>query len=187
MGPSNFWVKTFNLNNRKFLTVLCIFFLILVIGVAQSSHFIENLRSNSAMVVENSPDQVAVVINAANQKIVLLTSSRKDASQSIEQIGGLTDLKLSLPDKIFLEETKKIGEISFTSVSNSSELPMLNSRSIKELKNLIETAASKPAQMVEAPQITSRIFIPGRSEIYGIRSNGDVVEIGADGQIIDTK
>ena len=69
-GPSNFWVKSFNLNNKKIVFSICILFLISVIGSALNKEIIGNyyklptIRARDDLVTWLHP------INTSDQKSV---------------------------------------------------------------------------------------------------------------------
>jgi hypothetical protein len=189
------------LESRKFILTICCVFLLVVIGTTfgrgtkvetnkidhtniEPSNLDPKIRD---IIAADSREPLAVVLQTDAQTVFLFSAPVSRNSASSDQTS--LNLDLTLTDKAFLKEAAKLGAVHFIPLAEASELPLLKTRNIIELKQtLAEGLASASAHgslMASLGQsiIVSRIFIPGRSEIYGITDSGEVVLVRADGTI----
>lgn len=185
-GPSNFWVKSFNLNNKKIVLPICLLFLFSVIGSALNKEIIGNIKNKLSLIYSSSTvtEPLAVILSNTNSKILLLSAPIKPNARTDKSFFELSDLELSTTDRVLLDESRKLGSLSISSLSEASELPLLRLRSVIEIKELLNVHSSLTSDT--SYQITSRVFIPGQSEIYGITNDGKVVEVQPNGTIIES-
>jgi hypothetical protein len=185
-GPSTFWVKSFNLNNKKIVFPVCVLFLFSVIGSALTSESMGKIKYKLTHLTTSNAvgEPLAIVLSNAESKIFLLSAPIRQSVNSGNIQPAIADLELSITDKVFLEASLKYGTLAIEPLSDAADLPLLQSRSLKELKELV--ALNAAAMPVINYDISSRVFVPGQSEIYGITSQGQVVEIGPDGSIVES-
>ena len=185
-GPSNFWVKSFNLNNKKIVLPICLLFLCSVIGSALNKEIVGSIKTKLSLLYSNQSvsEPLAVLLSNANSKIFLFSAPAKQNYATGKTSLEITDLELSTTDKVFLEESRKLGSLSIVPLSDASELPLLRLRSVIELKELL--TANNFATPGTNYQITSRIFVPGQLKIFGITTDGKVVEVQPNGMIVES-
>lgn len=196
LGPSTLWVKSFNLNNKKIVLPLCLLFLFSVIGSALNKEHIGNIKNKLSHIFYSNnslSETVAVILSDTNSKIFLFSAPARFNSSTEKSSLDLSNLELSTTDKVLLEESKKLGSISVIPLSAASELPLLRIKSVVELQELLalkNTPTPSPTPTAATAVnylITSRIFIPGESKMYGITDDGTIVEIHSDGMITESK